>query len=217
MRSLARKQEPRALVTQEFGTVVRADGAALVVETDAGELRAKRAKGCLLEPEAGDLVLVAVATDGRCYVLSVLEREDGAPGSIVADGDLNIKLPAGRLGVAAQDGIGLVSAKEVAVVSAGLSVNAVDGNVALQRLSFVGTLLRAEIGKAKVLAGSLDSVLERLSQRVKRSYRTVEESEQLRAERVDYVAKKTMSLRGENTLVTAQELVKIDGEQIHLG
>jgi hypothetical protein len=217
MRSLARKQGQRVLVTQELGTVARAGGAALVVRTDAGELQARRAKGCLLEPEAGDLVLVAVATDGRCYVLSVLEREAGAPASLVADGDLNIKLPAGRLGIAAQDGIGLVSAKEVSVVSAGLSVNAVDGDVALQRLSFVATFLRAELDKAKVLAGSLDSVLDRLSQRVKRAYRTVEESDHLRAERVDYVAKKTMSLRGENTLLTAQELVKVDGEQIHLG
>ena len=217
MRSLARKQEPRALVTQEFGTVVRADGAALVVETDAGELRAKRAKGCLLEPEAGDLVLIAVATDGRCYVLSVLEREDGAPGSIVADGDLNIKLPAGRLGVAAQDGIGLVSAKEVAVVSAGLSVNAVDGNVALQRLSFVGTLLRAEISKAKVFAGSLDSVLERLSQRVKRSYRIVEEADHVRAERIDYAAKGNLVIHSENAKITACHVVKIDADQIQVG
>jgi hypothetical protein len=150
-------------------------------------------------------------------VLSVLEREEGAPGNIVADGDLNIKLPRGRLGVAAQEGIGLASAKGVSVVSASLEVNAVDASVGAQRLSFLGSIVRAEIEKVKLLAGSFDSVLERLSQRVKRSYRTVEESEHLRAERVDYVAKKTMSLRGENTLVTAQELVKVDGAQIHLG
>lgn len=217
MRSLARKQEQRVEVTQGLGTVVRIDGATLVVQADFGELQAKRAKGCLLEPEPGDLVLFAAATDGRCYVLSVLEREEGVPGTIVADGDLNIKVPRGRLGVAAQEGIGMVSAKGVSVVSANLEVNAVDGSVGMQRLSFLGSIVRAEIEKAKILAGSLDSVLERLSQRVKRSYRTVEESEHLRAERVDYVAKKTMSLRGENTLVTAQELVKVDGAQIHLG
>ena len=58
---------------------------------------------------------------------------------------------------------------------------------------------------------------ERISQRVKRLYRHVEDFEQLRADKVDYVANKTMSLRGQNTLMTAEELVKVDGEQIHLG
>ena len=64
---------------------------------------------------------------------------------------------------------------------------------------------------------TLDSVLDRFSQRVKRSYRTVEETDQLKAERIDYTASSTMSLHGENALVTAEQLVKVDGEQIHLG
>jgi hypothetical protein len=41
--------------------------------------------------------------------------------------------------------------------------------------------------------------------------------DQLRAKRVDYTAEKSMHLHGENTLMTADSLVKLDGEHIHMG
>jgi hypothetical protein len=105
----------------------------------------------------------------------------------------------------------------VSLVGKRLEVNAAEGSVVVQRLAFLGDAVRAEIDRIKLLATSVDSVLERLTQRVKRAYRTVEETDQLRAERIDYTADKTMSLHAENALVTADELVKMDAEQIHLG
>jgi transglutaminase/protease-like cytokinesis protein 3 len=60
-------------------------------------------------------------------------------------------------------------------------------------------------------------VLERWSQKVKRAYRKVEQIDELRAQNIDYSADQTMSLHSENALVTAEGLVKVDGEQIHLG
>ncbi len=216
MDNLARKLEQQDVI-HEVGTIVRADGAALVVRTAAGEYPGKRAVSCLVEPEVDDAVLVAALPQGRCYVLAVLEREPGAGVKLGADGDLQIRLPEGKFAVAAQDGVKLVSAQEVSVVSGRLNVNAVDGNVVLQRLTYLGRLLRSEVDKVKVLAGSFDTVLDRLSQRVKRCYRTVEEFDQLRAERIDYQANKNMSLHARNALVTAKQLVKVDGEQIHLG
>ena len=67
------------------------------------------------------------------------------------------------------------------------------------------------------MAGLVDTVMERISQKVKRSYRLVEECDYLRSGEVDYRADKNMSLHGDNTMVTAKELVKVDGGQIHLG
>lgn len=204
-------------VTQEMGRVLAADGSALRVRAGAYEYDAKRAVSCLVEPIAGDIVLVALAPNGAAYVLAVLEREEGAAATLSAEGDLEIRQRRGRVTIAAQEGIDLVAAKDVSVTGSGLSVNAVDGNVVLQKLSFVGGVVRAQMDKAKVWAETLDSVLDRFSQRVKRSYRTVEETDQLKAERIDYTATSTMSLHGENALVTAEQLVKVDGEQIHLG
>jgi hypothetical protein len=216
MKNLARKLDQRDIV-QETGSVVRTDGGALVVRAGSGHYEARRAASCLLEPQPGDVVLIAVLPSGLCYVLAVLDREQGAAARVALEGDLEIKLARGRLRVAAQEGVDVASAKEISLLSGGLRVHASEGSVVVQRLSMLGGLIQAEVEKVKVLAGSIDSVLDRISQRVKRAYRTVEEMDQLRAERVDYVAKKSMRLHGENTVMTAEELVKIDGEQIHLG
>ena len=216
MKNLARKLEHDP-VFQEIGTVVKKDGPALVVRTPTGDLDATRAASCLLEPAEGDRVLVAGSRREGWYVLAILARDDGASAAVALDGDLTIRLGSGRFVVAAQEGVELVSGTSVSVVSGRVDVHAADGNVALGRLTFLGTLVRAEIESIKLFASQLDAVVERVAERVKRSFRTVEETDQVRAERIDYAAQKSMSLHAENALVTAKELVKLDGEQIHVG
>ncbi len=76
-----------------------------MVETDSGEYRAKRALSCLVEPTAGDFVLVASHPAGASYVLAVLERDAGAATQLSVDGDLNVCLAGGKFTVAAREGI----------------------------------------------------------------------------------------------------------------
>jgi hypothetical protein len=216
MNNLAMKIDPNR-VFQEGGAVLRLEGSCILVATTSGTYRAKRAVSCLVAPEPGDRVLVAALEDGTVYVLAILEREDGQVTTISVEGDLTLRLPSGRFDVAAQEGMNLISGKDMAIVTGGLDVSAVRGGFAVEHLSFLGTFLQANIEKAKLFAGSLDSRLDRLSQRVKRSYRFVDEIDQVRAEQIDYAAKKSLSLHARNALVTAEELVKLDGEQIHVG
>jgi hypothetical protein len=216
MNNLAMKIDP-SRVFQEAGTVLRVEGTSIVVETTTGKYKAGRAVSCLVAAEAGDRALVAALEDGTVYVLAILEREAGQPTAISVEGDLTVQLPNGRFCVAAQEGVNLISGQNVEIAAGGLKVNAVRGSFAIEQLSFLGTFLQANIEKAKLVAGSLNSTLERWSQRVKRSYRFVEEIDQVRAEQIDYSAKKSLSLHSRNAMVTAEELVKLDGEQIHVG
>lgn len=203
-------------VIHAAGTVVRCEGRAFVIRTERGDFTAKRAVSCLLEPATGDLVLLA-ASEGAAWVLSVLERDDMRDAALVLDGNLAIKLCTGRLEVIAQEGVKVVTGKEVSLVAGTVDVNAVEGNVALERMSFFSSFVQAEMERVKVLASTFDSVVDRIYQRVARSYRVVSELDQVKAERIDYAARKTTALRGENTLISAEQLVKVDGEQIHLG
>lgn len=216
MDNLARKLQGGEVV-QQIGTVVREAGRELRVRTESGEYQARRAVSCLVAPAVGDEVLVACRVTGACYVLAVLEREAGAATELTVEGDLRIKVPGGRFAVAAQQGMSLVSADELSLASGRVDVRAVEGSIAVDRLTYWGRLVQSEIEKVKLFAGSLDSVLERWSQKVKRVYRRVEETDQLRAGSVDYVADKAMSLHADNALVTAKKVVKVDGEQILLG
>ncbi len=216
MQSVARARHYERASYGEHGAVVRVDDSAYIVETEEGEVRARRATSCLLEPAAGDLVLLATVS-GAHYILAVLEREEGAPSRLVSDGDLQIRLQSGSLSLAAPDGVHLHSGKDLSMVASTFRVQAKEGHVALELFSFVSKMVRGEIDRAKLIGRSLDSQLERLLQRVKRSYRIVEEADHVRAERIDYAAKGNVALHGENAKITAAHLVKIDGDQIQVG
>ncbi|KYG04612.1 DUF3540 domain-containing protein [Sorangium sp. So ce296] len=229
MSNLARKihihndddDEPGPLAdraVQETGRVLalRDDGA-VVVRTASGNHEARRAVSCLIAAEVDDLVLLARSPRDGAFVLAVLRRDPAAAKTMAVDGDLDLRLAGGRLRIAAQQGVEVAAGREVSVVAPVLRADADEGHVTVRSLSFLGDLVRAELGAVKLLAARVDSVLERLSQRVQRSYRTVVETDQLRAERIDYTAEKTVRVHGEHTLLTAEELVKVDAEQIHLG
>lgn len=171
--SLAEKLDDGRII-QEMGSVVRA-GRELRVRTASGDCHARRAASCLTTPQQGDLVLLATSARGDSYVLAVLEQQAGADTELSVDGDLAIRAGSGRVTIAAQQGIGLVSAQDVAVTAGRFELVAAEGHVVLDRLGFVGELVRGEVQKIKLFARTFDAVLERFSQRVKRSYRTVEE------------------------------------------
>lgn len=207
----------RAPITQEVGVLEAIDARGLSVRTDDGSFTARRAASCLLQPEVGDVVLLAVVPSRDCYVLAVLEREPGAAARLRFDGDVDLHVPAGRLSVASQEGVALVTAGELALVGQQVSAQAEVGSVAVGALSVMADDARAELTRARVEAGSIDTVADRVTERVQRSYRTAEEFDHLRAGTIDHAARETLKLRSHDAVVTAEGLVKVDGAQIHLG
>jgi hypothetical protein len=187
------------------------------IDTVHGAFSCRRAFSCLVEPMTGDRVLAAGDPHEGLFIIAVLERREPSVTRLTVKGDLTLGLPDGRFSVAAAHGVDLVSAGEMTMTSPEITVRSPKGNIFLDQLSYLGRRLFAEIEGIKLLGGLFDTVMERISQRVKRSYRTVEESDHVRSGQIDYRAEKNMSLRGQNALVTARELVKIDGDQIHLG
>ena len=199
----------------EYGTVKLAEGGTFTVAA-AGVVAAKRSFSCLVEPLPGDMVVVSRASSG-CYILAILERHGDQHACLAFEGDVDLRLKQGRLRVAAQEGIDLVTAKDTALVSPELSINSVQAEVSIQQLSFFGTFLQGQIERIKLIGQACDSIFERVSQTVKRSYRWVEELEQLRAGQLNYLVKKLMSLRGKYSILTAEEDVRIDGDKILMG
>ena len=203
--------------TQMEGTVTTCRAEGILVSTDEGEFLAKRAFSCLIEPVPGDRVLVAGDAGTDVYVIAVLERTSAAAATIRVEGDLNLGAPSGRIGIVSAKGIDLATASLMTVTASELTVKAPKGNVFLDHLTYLGSRVFAH-AKAFKLAGEVfEAVLDRISHKVKRSYKVVEEIDQVRSSQIDYRADKNMSMRGQNTLISADELVKVDGDQIHLG
>lgn len=217
MQNTARKLS-RETPTLEEATVVEARGATLRVRAGDVECEAARAASCLVAPEPGDEVLVGFASAGRCFVLAVLVRaEPGSATRVSVDGDLDLQIQGGRFGLKAARGIALTSGDDLSLASRALSVSALEGSVFIQKLAYVGSRLRAEVEAIKAVGSVCDSLYERVSQRVKRSIRHVEDIDQVRAKKIDYAAETTMALGAENAVVRAEEIVKVDASQIQLG
>jgi hypothetical protein len=216
MGEAATKRTARA-VYEEFGEVVGPGLGALRVRTALAEVSARRAVSCLVEPLAGDRVLLATEEGGDAYVLAVLDRPEAAPTTIAVEGDLELRARRGKVTVAGQEGVDMAAGAPIRVAAPSVEVTAVEGRFAVQALDVFSAVVKAELGRVKMLARSVDSVLERLSQRVRWSYRTVEELDQLRARQIDHEAQGNARLHGENALVTAEVLAKVNGAQVHLG
>lgn len=205
-----------AATLQECGDVEATD-AGLAVRTRSGLWRARRASSCLLEPMPGDRVLVAHDDAGVVYVLAILARDGSAAHTVVFPGDAQIIAPLGRIGVSARDGVELASPQSVSVVSASLAVQATEASVTIERAEYTGSWLNTCVQRIKLVATSLDAVMDRWTQQVRQSLRRVDELEQVKAGQIDYAARDTLALHGSNALVTAKKLVKVDSEQIHIG
>ncbi len=200
----------------ETGTVERILSGTIKVRRGTGSYQARRAKSCLVAPEIGDTVLCASGPEGA-FALAVLQGREGAPTRLAADGDLSIESSNGRVTVSSPEAVDLMSGGTVALTSAEIHVRAAKGSVAIEELGFFGRLVQAQVAKVALAAEEVDSVLTRLTQRAKRVFRFVEEVDQTRAGTVDLRAQGLVGIRGENAVISARVLAKVDGEQIHLG
>ena len=216
MTATIRVLDERPEVRQAFATITALAGDRWSLRTDDGvTASAARALSCLVEPCLGDRVLVALGS-GESYVLAVLQR-DAEGVELSAPGNVTVRVADGAFRVAARDGVELASAKDLTLAAARLMVHAAEGNVAVRTLALVGEKLHADLGAVRTVARTVDSLLDRFTQRVKRSYRFVEEVDTLQAETVDQTVRETWHLRARHALTHTEKLVKVDSEQIQLG
>ena len=207
---------PRMEATELVGTVVEVDEE-LTVSLGVEEHRAVAAASCLLEPRAGDTVLVAQLADGRCYVTAVLERTAGAPTRLRLEGDTEVALSDGALSIDAPRGLRLTTRGALSLISGSLKAVADEGTLAFRRFGLVAQALEASAETMVFVAGAIETTAERVAEHARRAYRWIEDLEQIRAGRVDLRAERSVDLRGRDAFVTAERLVKMNGDQVHLG
>ncbi len=205
------------VVIQEYGTITQQQDNKFTVVTDAGIWQAKPAVSCLLQPEIGDKVFVLVHPCQPAYILAVLERKVGIPSQLVFEHDVTLRTKEGKLSLAGRDGLNLISGDTLEMVSSGLKVYSQKADINIEKVSFFGRLLESQIDNIRLIATTMDSVFKSFTQKIKLSYRTIEEAEHLKADRFVCDAKTLLSLKGKYSTITAREDVKIDGERIHIG
>ena len=199
----------------DTGTVERTLSGTVEVRLRSGACQARRARSCLVAPETGDSVLCAFGPRARscwrCSKAAPTRRRGSSPTALSTS---SRRRPVVRR---RPEAVNIVSGGAVAMTAAELSVRARKGSVAVEELGFFGRLMQAEVAKVALAAQEVDTVLTRLTQRAERVFRFVEGIDQTRAGTIDLRAQNLVGIRGENAVVSARVLARIDGGQIHLG
>lgn len=167
---------------------------------------ALKADGCLLEPDKGDLVLIVEGGGSEAFILNVLVK-DGVESTIDLPGQAKIS----------GDSISLAARSFVSLEAPGVDLAGVTGTA-----SFVDMRLRAEscrlqARKASLVVRFFDSVMDRITQRVKNSFRTVEDTDTTTAGRIRTKVRQRFSLKAKHASVLTEEEVCVDGKQIRIG
>lgn len=210
------------VVRQTGVTADRVEGAPVAasyeVEVDGKKLTAFRAVSCLVEPLVGDTVLVSSSPRvAASHVLSVLERAQPSPTTLSADGDLAIHLPSGKLDVVTKAGAAVTTGGSIDLTSNRLVAQAVDAELRTENLEASGRTARIFYETMQASVERAELIADRITTRARQAMRILTELDQLRAQCVDYVAKKSLRMHAENTVVTAESIAKVDAKNIHLG
>lgn len=198
------------------GTVRMAGNDSIVVEIPGCLLPARTAASCLVRPEIGDRVLVFRDPGGEGYVLAVLARASEEPVTLGFERGVTLDAGAGPFAVDAPE-IRFEASERISLAGPELAVRAERGTAAVDTLAIRGRKLDAAWEQVRSTIRFLDEIRERVVQKIDRCYRTVTEFEESRIGRLRMIVEGRFALRSKQATLTAEEAVKIDGEQIHLG
>lgn len=195
----------------EYGVITGCCERGFLVNCDRGLVDADVAVSCIVSPEAGDVVLFSLGEPGYCHILSILERPERTHRrtELSFEGDLSVNVRGGVMSLTGEESISLASREFI--------LDAHNGKVNVEKLSFFGRLVENHVSKIKVVAEALDSTIRRAVQRFTSSYRYVEEHEETQSASTRMIVDGTLTMHTKNTMHIAEGHVKIDAEQIHLG
>jgi len=207
--SRAQAQEPVHFIGRLAG--FRADGRILVEDEAGATWTCRRAASCLLVPRIGDTVMLSGPDRLRVYLIAVIEQADPSASRIEAAGDLTLATTRG----------GNVSIESEADLclhgTAMLQMQAERAEARFTHSRLTSEAADATIGHLRLVGKVFESVADRVVQMARNALRLVEETDRARVGHLDQEATGTVRLHGQHTVVTGQELVKVDAAQIHMG
>ena len=201
----------------EYGTVHKLEAKEIVIHSQAGVITAKRAFSCVVNPEAGDKVMYSRDHKEQYYVLAIVERPLQQSARLSFQGDVAIESVQGEILITGQSGLQIASAESIALVSNQVNVIAKKGLINIDDAIVTGEKASSHISRLSVFAKSIDTVADRLSQKLKNSFRVIEGVDQTKAGDVLTTIKNLFSLRARQSAIIAKKDIKIDAERIHMG
>ncbi|MCR5813219.1 MAG: DUF3540 domain-containing protein [Desulfovibrio sp.] len=192
--------------------VQHVEGDMVLTVGPAGLVKAVRAAGCLLLPEPGDTVLLALTGSGRAWVVSVLVREHAQASLRLPDAS---SLSCRELSVQTEKTS--LNAETLSLSGSELSMAAGHVTISSRLLSLGGRVLLQGFAFVRTLAGTLSEHLLRRNSRIGSLSEHVEQLSERHSGRVRETIDTSYRLRAENADVRAKEQIDLDARHIKLG
>ncbi|MDR1243016.1 MAG: DUF3540 domain-containing protein [Deltaproteobacteria bacterium] len=198
------------------GKVLYADDSGLYrAVMDNAAFEAGLAASCLLRPEKGDTVLLAVLEDGSCVILSILVR-GGQEARLCLPPESSLECP-GRLTVRCADALDLQAGRELGLRAEDFSVAAQNAVLHMNKVNAVSDVADVCCRALSVLGGTALSVFRSLTQCLGSSRRMVEGNDETRCANSTLVADGNATVMSRNGLTLAEETARTDAKLIQLG
>jgi hypothetical protein len=190
-------------VPGDTAIVVACEGDSVTLNDGGAE--ARLAASCLVQPEPGDLVLVA-ATEHGLWVQAILQCAEQRA--------LRLRAPAGLEIVASRLSL---AAEEIRFDTQRLSATAGEANFSIGTILHIGRQVVSHTARLRLIGERVETIVADTILRARRSLRILTETEHVRSRDIDHRASGTYSVQAEHAVVEAQQIVKIDADQIHMG
>ena len=200
------RQSPESVALSN-ASVVRREGDRYHLLTHGGVVvEARKADGCLLEPELNDLVLASHGTQAGGFILCVLIKEGGLS-------RLTLK---GQARVTAEE-LTLSAHRTASLEAPEIRLKGIWAALNFLGIDLAAMNLRSRLENADIAAARVDMKLDRLTQRLRNCFRRVEHLDQTKAGRIRRIVRERFSVKADSASVLAKKNVVVDGEEILLG
>lgn len=190
------------------GRVLEATEDCFTVLVDDCAAPARRAAGCLLQPGADDVVLLYRRDESMYYILNVLER----PQETVTRLALGAKAQ-----IDCADELTVKSGHKLDLVSETLVSSSAKQQMNAHELEVNAQSAKATVGTFGFMAQKVDAAVKFLLQKLGRSYKTVETTDETHAANIRQRAEEVFTVESEYTVMLSDEITRIDGKQIQMG
>lgn len=179
------------------------------VAAGATEQWAMRAFSCLVEPMAGDRVLLA-QVEGEAHVLAVLDRLLPGTATLSVPGGERLTVAAPHLAFAAGETLALVAARDLTIESRTVGIRA-------RAVSLVGRLVTVVADHLRSTARRHEAVADQIAVQAQSRVALVRDTDVLEAGTVMQSVAGITSTTAATAVLVAKEDVRFDGKRVTVG
>lgn len=188
------------------GQVAEVAGQEVTVVLAGQHCRATTAFSCLVQPQAGDIVLCA-GSNHQWVVLSILERPLSSKTVLQFPGD--VVLRAKSASMVTEGNLNFFSTQEIHKSDAAV--------VDIKEVTATGETLQATYRSVRLISQLINTMARHVIKRVQTYLRQTEDHDQIKAGQLTRTVEGLYCMDSNHTVMVSKKDTRIDGERIHMG